>query len=140
MKHTVQIYLGKDKEEELEILIPYNEMKEAVEKLDWFKENHPGEEHQPVCDFCCKPDKMFAVFPELGHKCMCQKCAKEHKKNVKWYTLDLHPVFDSLISWVLTYDIGWSENDYRMIDEFFSSKGHNEIHIKKFIEQYKKEV
>lgn len=140
MKHTVQIYLGKDKEEELEILIPSNEMKEAVEKLDWFKENHSGEEHQPVCDFCCKPDKMFSVFPELGHKCMCQKCAKEHKKHVKWYTEDTHTVFNSLISWVLTYDIGWSENDYRMIDEFFASKGHNEIHIKKFIEKYKKEV
>jgi len=132
--HEVKIYLDKDKEEELEILVPYSEMKQAVENLEWWKENHAGEEHTPVCDWCCSTDEVYSFFPELGHKVMCQKCAKDHKKRVKWYTEDLHPVFNGLISWMKTYDLGWSEKDYMKVDEFFCTKGHYSLHIKKFME------
>lgn len=126
--HEVKVYLDKGKDEELEILIPYDEMKMAVEKLI-------NTEHIPICDWCSKTDSLYTFFPELGHKVMCQKCAREHRKIVRWYTEDLHPVFNSLISWMKTYDLGWAQNDYRKVDEFFSSKGHFSLHIEKFMEE-----
>ena len=138
----VNIYEDKEGDTELDIHVSYEEMYNAVKKTDWYKELDEVSKGQfvSVCDWCGEVDSEYHYFPELGHKVSCKRCAKEHRKIVKWYTEDLHYIFNSLIMWVLTYDIGWSENDYRMIDEFFASKGHNEIHIKKFIEQYKKDV
>ena len=125
--HEVRIYLDKDKEEELEMLIPSDEMKKV-------NEPYLGSDFIPVCDFCGKHDDMFSFFPELGHQVMCQKCAKEHKKMVHWYTEDLHPVFNSLISFMKNYNLGWTQKDYMKVDEFFSSKGHLSLHIEKFME------
>lgn len=111
-------------------------MYEAVTKTDWYKENNdPG--FVSRCDFCGKVDDTFYYFPELGHKVECEECATEHMKHVKWYTEDLHVVFNSLITWVITYDIGWTQNDLRIIDEFFSSKGHHSLHIETFIKKYR---
>lgn len=135
MSKHVSIYKDKNDDTELEIKISYIEMRKAVESLDWWVENHAGEFHTPVCDWCSDTDDTYYFYPELGHKVMCEKCAKEHKRMVKWYTEDLHPTFNSLISFIQTYDIGWSEEDYRTIDEFFSSKGHYSLHIKSFLSE-----
>ena len=128
MSHKVEIYLDKNKDEELQIVIPRDEMKHAVELLG---PEYIG--HTPICDWCGKKSDKFYFFPELGHKVSCPNDAKEHRKIVKWYVEDLHTVFNSLISFVLNYDLGWTDEDFDTIDRFFESKDHNEIHIRNFI-------
>lgn len=138
-KSRVVIYKDKNGDTELGIKIKYSEMLEAVRNTSWFEnlsEEEKGE-FMPVCDWCANIDTEYMFFPELGHKASCKKCAKSHKKNVSWYVEDTHTVFNSIILFVLNYDIGWSEVDLDKIDEFFVTKGHNEIHIRNFIERYK---
>lgn len=137
----VKIYEDKDGDTELDIQMSFDEMMNAVMKTNWYKNLDAVSKSQfiSVCDWCGKHDSEYHFFPELGMKVSCKKCAREHKKIVKWYPEDTNTVFNNIIIFVLTYDIGWSESDLNMIDEFFSSKGHNEIHIRKFIEKYEEE-
>ena len=135
------IYKDKEGETELKVKIKYGEMLAAIWNTAWF-ENLSKEERGafvPRCDWCGNIDTEYMFFPELGHKVSCKKCAKSHNKIVKWYVEDTHTVFNSIILFVITYDIGWTENDYDVIDEFFKSKGHNEIKIRELIRRFKNE-
>lgn len=138
MQNRVEIYKGKDGETELAIHISYEDMYNAVTQTKWFDGLTEVQQYsfESICDWCAKKDDEYTFFPELGHKVMCNKCAKEHRKIVKWYTEDLHAVFNTLITFILTYELHLSDLELDTIDEFFSSKGHNEIHIRSF---YKKE-
>ena len=138
MKNRVQIYNDMNDDTELEIIIPKEVMQLAVEKTQWFKDNFNQDEHfTSFCDWCGKECETYHFFPELGHKVSCDTCAKNHKKIVEWYTEDLHYVFNSIITFLQTYDLQLSDNDYKEIDEFFGSKGHYEIHIERFLEKGK---
>ena len=138
MQNRVEIYKDKDGETELALHLTYGNMYNAVVNTDWFVNlgRVEQERFQSICDWCAKKDDEYTFFPELGHKVMCNKCAKEHRKTVKWYTEDLHIIFNSLISFILTYEFYLNDLELDTIDEFFSSKGHNELHIRSF---YKKE-
>lgn len=119
----IVFYSGKDDETEIAVKVS---LKEAI-KWGGFG----------MCDMCGLIDNELYLCPELGHKALCPKCFKEHKKMVKWYTEDLHFTFDTLIQYVLNYKLKWSESDLDLIDEFFASKGHLSLHIRKFIEENK---
>lgn len=136
----VILYEDKQGDTELDIHMTFQDMLDAVRKTNWYKEADMITKSQfvPRCDFCGMVDTDYHYFPELGHKVECNKCAKDHKKHVKWYIEDTHTVFNGLILWVLTYDIGWSERELDRIDEFFASKGHYDVHIRKFIENNKR--
>lgn len=131
--NRVEIYKDKQQDTELAIHISREDMYNAVMKL---RNVFPvDEDFVPVCDWCDKADTSFQYFPELGHKVSCEKCAKEHRNLVKWYVEDTHNIFNSLIQWIMTYDINWSNEELGTIDEFFGSKGHNELHILSFLKK-----
>lgn len=140
-KSRVKIYKDKEGNTELEVEISYGEMLAAIWNTNWFENLSIEEkgEFVPRCDWCGNIDTKYTFFPELGHKVSCEKCAKSHKRIVKWYVEDTHTVFNIIITFILTYDIGWNEVDYDTIDEFFVSKGHNEIKIRELIERFKNE-
>ena len=71
-------------------------LKHYVDNEEWFDSTEEYEQASK-CDWCGEVDSEYYYFPELGHKVSCKRCAKEHRKIVKWYTEDLHYIFNSLI-------------------------------------------
>lgn len=86
-----------------------------------------------VCDFCNEHDSNIYLCPELGHKGLCTKCFKEHKKRVQWYVEDTNVVFNNLILFVQKYGLYFTDRDLDKINEFFSNHRHPEINIRKFL-------
>lgn len=123
MKEKSRVLIYKDKNDDTEIAIKVS----IAEAINWGG--------MGMCDMCGLIDNELYLCPELGLKALCTKCFKEHKKNVKWYIEDLHFTFNTLIQYVLNYNLKWSELDLDMIDEFFFSKNHFSLHIRKFMKE-----
>lgn len=86
-----------------------------------------------LCDLCGNECDEIYLCPELGSKGLCQGCFKEHKKMVQWYVEDTNAVFNTLIIFVQRYNLNLSENDLELINEFFRSKGHMSLDIRRFM-------
>lgn len=116
----IVLYDGKDGETEIAIRVSAEECIQVLGGM-------------AMCDLCGNFDDTLFLCPELGFKALCGKCFRQHRRTVKWYTEDTHTVFNTLILMVKNYNLNWTENDFKNIDEYFSSKGWFSTHIKTFL-------
>lgn len=124
------IYYGHDDYAELELCIPYDDMKNSV-----ISTGSVSKDFKPICDFCGKPSTMYYYFPELGSQVMCNSCAREHRKTVRWYQEDMHKVFNALIMFMRAYPFSWSDRDFNIINEYFRLNSNRHIDINTFIKK-----
>lgn len=131
MESRFTIYKGKDGEEEIYLT------HSLLDILNWAEKHNCN--NVGYCDLCGKPEGTFYVHPELGHKSICEKCHNAYIKRAVWYTEDLHTVFNSLITFMLTYDFNYTSADCAMVNKFFESKGHMSMKIEDYLERFKED-